>query len=204
MKIGNNVGFTLIELLAVITIMGILMAMSVMAYSSIVINQRKEIYVDDANIYTETARKLITQGVYDVSDMDTTYYIHAQQLSENGEDIASPWALFKEAYVVVVKDTEGVNHYYWVSLDEAGWRIDLNKIKLIEKKHVYNDPTKRFNNRQPIDGRKNIVVYDKTGTRTETKPFWEMTLEEGERCYGIEDVSDTEVRINNYKKRREN
>lgn len=195
---GEN-GFTLIELLAVITIMGILMGVAIGAYSTIVTNQRRQVYANDALTYTNNARSEVINGSYEVFDHDTTYYIHVDNLSEIGGPVSSPFGLFKDAYAVVIVDKNGVNQYYWVSTDEGGWSIDLSHEKNISRNSVYNKAGKTVNNRQPIGGRTKIVIWDKNNVRTEADPYWEMTLEEAEKCYGVIETSETTVKINNYK-----
>ena len=196
----NNKGFTLIELLAVITIMGILMGMSISAYSLIVNNQRKQIYANDALTYINNARADVINGTYEVFDHDTTYYIHVNNLSEREGLIQSAFgASYKGAYAVIITDKDSINRYYWVSTDQGGWTIDLSQEKNINRKSVYNDASRTINNRQPIGRRTKIVIWDENGQRTEAEPYLEMTLAEAEECYGVAELSETEVMISNYK-----
>ena len=194
----NEKGFTLIELLAVITIMGILMGIAIGAYSLIVTNQRKQVYANDALTYVDNARSGVISGDFRAGDHDTTYYIHVNNLSEVAPPIMSAFSAELDGYVAVIVDEEGIHKYYWVSKDAGGWSIDLTKEAKIKRNSVYNDIDMFLNNRQPIGGRKKIVIYDKDGKVVETMPYWTMTKAEAKECYGVQENPDGYT-IANYK-----
>ena len=62
MKKINNKGFSLIELLAVVLILGILMAISIAAYSSIIDGSRKDTYLDIVRLQAKAVSNLINGG----------------------------------------------------------------------------------------------------------------------------------------------
>ena len=71
-------------------------------------------------------------------------------LSDEPDTAKSPWAKWKDSYVVVTFETGGDFEFHWVSADEAGWRIDLEKETGLTKGDVYHSATnKDINFRMP-------------------------------------------------------
>lgn len=197
----DNRGFTLIELLAVVVIIAILMAIALPSINAILYNSRSEIYAQDAVAYVDATKNLVMDQTYTIDDFDTTYYIHINNLDDS--DLGpSPFAEWEDAYVAVILNDDGSKEYYWVSVDKAGWRIDLTRDKNIDKSDVYNGK-KTVNFRQPIGVRSKIVVYDKDGNMKSLTPYYDITKSELETCYSFKDVNDTEVMLTYYK-RKEN
>ncbi len=93
----NRDGFTLIELLAVITIMGVLMIIAVPAINAIILNSRKNVYVNDAKTYMQEGRKAVVEGRFQIDDPEYTYYIHLKNLVDDFNVIQSPWAAWANA-----------------------------------------------------------------------------------------------------------
>ena len=197
----KNRGFTLIELLAVITIMGVLMIIAVPSVTAIINSSRKKVYVQDALVYVNEARNLATHNLYSIDDPNTTYYIHINNLSDEPDTAKSPWAKWKDSYVVVTFETGGDFEFHWVSADEAGWRIDLEKETGLTKGDVYHSATnKDINFRNPIGGRRYIVLIDKNGVVQKFDPLLELTAEEAKKCYSFSPGSDNEMMLTYYKK----
>ena len=195
----DNRGFTLIELLAVVVIIAILMAIALPSINAILYNSRSEIYAQDAVAYVDATKNLVMDQTYTIDDFDTTYYIHINNLDDS--DLGpSPFAEWEDAYVAVILNEDGSKEYYWVSVDKAGWRIDLTKDKSIDKSDVYNGK-KTVNFRQPIGNRSKIIVYDKDGNMKSLPPYYEVTREQLEKCYSFRDVNDSEVMLTYYWKK---
>ena len=195
-------GFTLIELLAVITIMGILMLVAVTGISRVIENSRKKMYVNNARAFVKSARSDVTTGRFDISELDTSYYIHYSNLDMENEK-ASPWGPWEDAYVVVARTGNDKNpyEYAWVSKDTAGWRVDLKAEKELSKKDVYNDKNRALNNKAPFGTRNKIVIIGSDGQITNASQVVEMSKEEADRCYSYEFIeSDKSVKLTYYKK----
>ncbi len=201
MKKVKNRGFTLIELLAVITIMGILMVIAVPSITAIINNSRKNVYIQDALVYINEARNFVGEGQYAIDDPDVTYYIHLFNLVEDVNTAKSPWANWADSYVVVTFETGGNYDFYWVSADKAGWRVDLNAETKLKRSDVYHsDDSKPINYRNPIGGRRNIVLIDANGAFRKLQPLLELTAEEAKECYSFSGASDGGMMLTYYKK----
>ena len=196
--LNNKKGFTLVELLAVIVIMAILLMIAIPSISSILYDSRSKLYVQDALTYVTTAKQLVIDQTFTIDDFDTTYYIHINNLTE-GSKIRSPFSEWLDAYVVVTLNEDGTKDYYWVSCDNAGWKIDLKEDKLLSQKDVYNGK-KYVNNRQPVNGRSKIVIIDKDGYLTEITPRLGITEDEAKECFSFRNTSDTEAELTYYNK----
>ena len=198
----NRKGFTLIELLAVITIMGILMVVAIAGVSRVIENSRKKMYINTAKAYLRSVKHDITNGKYNISDYDTSYYIHINNIDMES-DSPSPWAPWEDAYAVIgLKETAGNPYEYaWVSKDTAGWRVDLKNENELSKKDVYNDKNKSLNNKAPFGNRNKVVIIGPDGQITNTSQVVEMTKEEADKCYSYEFIeSDKSVKLTYYNK----
>lgn len=193
-------GFTLIELLAVITIMGVLMAIAIPSVNLIIQNSRKNAYINDAHTFVGEVQKAVVDQRWAIDDLNTTYYIHINNVAENEDSGSSPWAKWKDAYVAVIFKEDGNFDYYWVSVDDAGWKVDLKHAPLLVKSDVYYSNEKKVNNRIPVGNRNKIVVIGKDGDMDETEPWLELTREEADECYSFKDTSDTTVTLTYYNK----
>lgn len=201
MKKRNERGFTLIELLAVITIMGVLMIIAVPSVTAIINNSRKKVYVQDALVYVNEARNLVAENQYPIDDPNTTYYVHINNLTDEPDTAQSPWAKWKDSYVAITFETGGDFEFYWVSADKAGWRINLEKETGLTKGDVYHsDSNKEVNFRNPIGGRRYIVLIDKNGSLLKFEPLLELTTEEAKKCFSFSPGSDGEMMLTYYKK----
>ena len=162
----NNKGFTLIEILAVIVLLGMLMSVALVAISKYVEDSKLKSYITIANQYMEIASIEIAKQELVIRDTNTVYYIHINNL-EGEEDISkSPFDEWADAYVVVVIDPDsGDYHYYWTSVDKAGYRIDetIDADLNVNSIYVTNDLT--INPAYPIGGRDYVTVYDKDGNK---------------------------------------
>ena len=186
MRKKNNKGFTLVELLAVIVIMGILIT---------IINSRKDIYLNDAKSLSTAGRQFVIDSNNDISEYDTSYYIHIGNLTEL-DSAKSPWAEWEDSYVIAVVNRDSTFDFYWTSMDKAGWKIDITESNKLEKNDVYNDSTKRqINNRNPIPGTNKIVVIDKNGYRTNYEPRVELTEEQAKQCFTLRNISENQVSV---------
>ena len=199
----KNRGFTLIELLAVITIMGILMVIGMAAISTIIENSRRDIYINNAKVYIKQAKIDVNDGKYQFYDLDTTYYIHIDNIEMETEEVQSPWAPWEDAYVAVIhtEDEKKPYQYAWASKDEAGWRIDLEEEEELDRDDIYNDPSRPLNNKAPFGTRNNIVIVGPTGEYTKGSQVVEMTKAEADKCYSYEFIeSNKTVKLTYYKK----
>ena len=202
--VGENMrdkrGFTLIELLAVITIMGALMMIAVPAVNLVIQNSRKNTYINDAKLFVNDATKEVINETWKIDDLDTTYYIHINNIVEDGLPSPSPWAEWSDAYVVVTFNEDGTFDYYWVSADKAGWKVDLKAEDKLIRSDVYYSDNKTINYRQPVDNRSKIVLIDANGVVRELEPYMEMTREQASSCYSFKDTSDTTITLTYYNK----
>ena len=197
-------GFTLIELLAVITIVGILMVMGFGAINYIIDNSRRELYIANAKVYINAARTEVNNGNYEFYDLDTTYYIHINNIElEHPDEVQSPWAPWEDAYVVVVHtdDNNKPYKYAWASKDQAGYRIDLEAEDSLDKRDIYNDSDRPLNSKAPYGTRNNVVIIGPDGNQIQGSQVVEMTKEEADKCYSYEFIEkDKSVKLTYYKK----
>ena len=200
----NKKGFTLIELLAVITIVGVLIMASTPAVSLVVDNVRKNTYLNVARNYIRAGKTKINGNDFDISwDTDTTYYIHINNFEMEKGEGQSPYAEFEDAYVVVIYTGEGKNlfYYYWASKDKAGYRMDVTREDLMNRKSIYHNSNRPLNNRAPVGVRNKIVIIDKNGSMSNASQVLEITAEEADRCYSYEFIeSNKTVKLTYYNK----
>lgn len=166
MKKLNNKGFSLVELLGVILLIGILMSMSMIAYSTIVDNSRKDAYLDIIKLQAKAVQNLVNGGDFYADDEETTYYFD-YRLVVDEETSKSPYADWDEAYIVVTFDGNKYT-YYWTGIDKAGWKIDLNKnTEKLERKDIYNKKGTKIKADKKIGSKNKIIIYDEFGEETE-------------------------------------
>lgn len=187
----NNKGFTLIELLAVITIMGILLVVSIIGINSIILNARKNVYVNDAKTYMQEGRKSVVDGRFKIDDPEYTYYIHLKNLVDDYNVIKSPWANWANAYVAVTLVDVSNPQYYWVSSDIAGWKVDIVHENKISKGKVYNSEGTKINYRVPLDGTKKVMLIDENGHMQEVAPYLSWTKEQASKCYSFKEEANS-------------
>ncbi|MBO5121316.1 MAG: leucine-rich repeat protein [Bacilli bacterium] len=198
MKLKDNSGFTLIELLAVITIMGVLMMIAIPGINGIIQNVRKNVYVNDAKAFKSEVQKAVMEQTWSkLTDPDTTYYIHINNVSDK-KPSPSPWAEWKDAYVVVTIGEKGEFNFHWLSVDDAGWKIDLKVADKLVKSDVYKSNVKRVNYREALGETTKVVVLDANGVWREFEPHLELTGEEADKCYSYERLEDNTITITWY------
>lgn len=188
-------GFTLIELLAVITITGVLVMIAIPSITIILQNVRKSIYVSDAKVFKNETQKEVINQTWAIDDKNTTYYIHINNVSEDREPSPSPWAKWKDAYVGITIDEKGGFNYYWLSVDNAGWKSDLVAIDDISRGDIFNTNIKKVNFREAIGETSKIAVLDANGVWRYYQPYLELTRDEASKCYSYYDKSDTTIKI---------
>ena len=201
MKI-NKKGFTLIELLAVVVIIGILMAVAIPSINLIIMDARKDIYVNSARTFINEAEKEVINSTFEIDDPDTTYYIHIANLVDDATNLGkSGFATWGDSYVVATMalvNNKVDTNYYFNSVDLAGWKITLIGRDKLKKSDVYQDARKTVDF-IPVGNRKKIVVYDANGTKiTDVKPLVSLSREKADQCYKYTET-ETEVTITEYK-----
>lgn len=199
---NNKKGFTLIEILAVIIIMGIIMIVAVPAVTKYINDSRKSAYITTAKDYIKEAESKVVSKEFEFYDKDVTYYINIKNLPlESGGD--SPFGEWVEAYVVVAYTPPETYHYYWVSLDSAGFKVDLTAREDLDESDIYsvdlNDANaSEVNSREPIGTRNNIVTIQDDGGQIETTQYIITTGEDADKCYSYEVNQETNTAIINY------
>ena len=199
----NSRGFTLIELLAVIVIMGILMAIAIPSINLIIMDARKDIYVNSARTFINEAEKEVVNSTFEIDDPDTTYYIHIANLVDDTTNLGkSGFATWSDSYVVATMDlvNNKVNtNYYFNGSDMAKWKITLIGRDYLKKSDVYQDSSKKINF-YPVGNRSKIVVYDKNGIKdTGQQPYVSISKEKANQCFNYRELSDTTISITGYK-----
>ena len=190
MKKINNKGFSLIELLAVVLILGILMAISIAAYSSIIDGSRKDASLDIVRLQAKAVSNLINGGDYYAEDLNTVYYFD-YRLVHDEDTSKSPYAEWDSAYIAVVFDGNKYT-YYWTGIDKAGWRIDLKKnVEKLGRKDVYNNKGSKIVPGNSIGARDNVVIYNKDGDETERTVSNDVSLSEAKKCFKVEETNGT-------------
>lgn len=190
MKKINNKGFSLIELLAVVLILGILMTISIAAYSSIIDGSKKDAYLDIVRLQAKAVSNLVNGGDYYAEDLNTVYYFD-YRLVQDDETSKSPYADWDSAYIAVVFDGNKYT-YYWTGIDKAGWRIDLKKnVEKLGRKDIYNNKGTKIVPGNSIGARDNAVIYNKDGDETERTVSNDVSLSEAKKCFKVEETNDT-------------
>ena len=150
-------GFTLIELLAVIIILGVIMMIAIPSVTNTITNSRKDSYVSTAKQVVKGAIPLVNGGEIEAYDTDTTYYIPASSI-ETENSLASPFAEFEQAYVIVGYTGEGYV-YYWASVDKAHQGIEMKDYNKIVRNDVKPN-IESIDTTIGIGNRKYIRIYD--------------------------------------------
>ena len=199
----NEKGFTLIELLAVIVIMGILMAIAIPSINLIIMDARKDIYVNSAKTFINEAEKEVINSTFEIDDPDTTYYIHIANLVDDATNLGkSGFATWSDSYVVATMNlvNNKVNtNYYFNSSDMAKWKITLVGRDSLKKSDVYQDTNKKVKF-MPVGNRRKIVIYDKNGVKiTDEEPYIMLDEEKAKNCYTYKSLSDTTLAITDYR-----
>ena len=196
--IKDERGFTLIELLAVITIMGVLMMIAIPTVTIIIQNVRKGTYINNAKAFKNEVQKEVINQTWQIDDPNKTYYIHINNVAEDRKPTPSPWADWKDAYVAVTVGGKGEYEFYWLSVDNAGWKVELELADELVRGDVFRTNTKRVNYREAIGETSKIAVLDANGVWREFDPHLELSREEANLCYSYEDTSDTTITITWY------
>lgn len=199
MVLKDKRGFTLIELLAVITIMGILMIVAIPTVTILIQNVRKNVYINDAKTFKNEVQKEVIDETWPIDDPSATYYIHINNVS-SGDPEPSPWADWKDAYVAVVLLPKGGYEYYWLSVDEAGWKTDLLVADDLHRGDIYKSNIKRVNYREAIGDTTKVILLDANGVWREFEPHLELSREQADECFSYEDTSDTTITLTYYDK----
>lgn len=192
----NRRGFTLIEILAVIIILGVIMTVAITGVSSYILNSKKEAYIVSARQYVTNAKMNLNTFVYSFKDLDTTYYVHINNLMEEKKS-DSPFGKWIDAYVVVTFN--GKTHdFYWVSVDETGNRVNLTKSDELNKDKVASSENLIVNNRVPVGNRNLIHIIDKDGNVQKTTQAIDLTIIEADECYSYTLNPDGTIMITYY------
>lgn len=199
MKKISNRGFSLVELLAVIVILGIFAGIAIAGVSRVIENSRKDAYLDIVIQHKQNIEKLINSDEYYVFDTNTVYYFdYRLGLDDPDKDDSSPFAKWINCYVVVTYDGKA-NHFYWVGIDKAGWRIDLKKeVSKLKKSDIYNSKNTYISTGNSIGGRDNITVYKYGEDAVETTASLDVTSEQAKQCFKFEQLSNGTYSITGY------
>ncbi len=163
----NKNGFTLVEMLAVIVILGVVMAIAVVSVNSYIEKSKKDTYVSTAHEYMTIASNMIAQQKIVIRDPKTVYYIHVANLDTEKKLSKSPYGKWIDAYVVVTVDSKTNDvTFYWTSVDEKGFRVDLVKEADLDIKDVHHSDNLTIDTNQIIGEREKIVIYGKDGKKT--------------------------------------
>ena len=198
----NNRGFTLIELLAVIVIMGILMAIAIPSINLIIMDARKDIYVNSVRTFINEAEKEVVNSTFEIEDPDTTYYIHIANLVDDPTNLGkSGFATWSDSYVVatmnLINDKTNYN-YYFNGSDMAKWKIELVGRDKLKKDDVYQAKNKKIRF-LPVGNRSKLVIYDKNGLRIDNQKPYIMTSEEkAKKCFSYSDLGNNTLAIIGY------
>ena len=160
----NKKGFTLIELLAVIIILGVLMLIAIPSVTKYIDNSRKESYLSTVKTLTKGAVNQVNTGIYDVFDLDTTYYLPISCISSENAKV-SPYGDLVSSYVVFVYDGNGFDYYY-TGTDTSNMGILLthvNKITINDIKTGIKES--QIDTSIGVDNRNNNVLINCDGSK---------------------------------------
>ncbi len=176
----NNKGFTLIELLAVIIILGILMLIAIPSVTTYVNNSRKNAYVSSAKKTVEGVSMLIASKQITLNEDDTTYYIPGACIATESGDAVSPYADWKDRYIVVTYDsTKQAHDYYWASTDEVEMGVYLTYRDKLDVDDI-KPGVKEITTDVGIGDREKIVVFQEPcDFNPPSKPALEHIPEKG-------------------------
>ena len=185
----NKKGFTIIELLGVIVVIAILMSIALFGASQILITAKKNIYVNNAKEFMKAARYEIMKDRerFPIDDPNTTYYIHIKNFqSVMDKDLGSPFADWKEAYVVVAMDDNKNFIYGWASQDKANYTVKTITELELDREDVVRDGSP-LNTKSPLGARTYITTIDRNGVKQpRTTQATEMTRPEADECFSYE------------------
>lgn len=199
MKRLNNKGFSLVEMMGVIAILGIFLLLAIPALSNLLIEKRKQAYLDSIIIQKNVVEQMITSEKYNVYDKEKVYYFDYALFADSNTKGNSPFGKWKECYVVVTFDGK-LNHFYWTGMDEKGWKVDLRKeVYKIKTKDIYHTNSTNFIAGNTIGGRDNVVIY-KAGNEepVEQTPSNDVSYEDAVRCFSLEKLADGTYSIIDY------
>ena len=201
MKI-NKKGFTLIEMLAVIVILGLIMSIAVTSVMNYIESSKRKTYISIANQYIAIAGEKFAKQDLVARDSNTVYYVHINNLNTEKGLQKSPYGNWIDAYVVVTIDPKSNDfNYYWTSVDDKGFRVDLVEEANLKVNSIYVSDDFTINPNYPLGGRDKIVVYDKDKNRLVDAPAVDMTFADAENCYDwVEDETTGNIKITNYDK----
>ena len=197
----NNKGFSFIELLGVVVIMGVILLLAIPSISRLIVDARKQAYIDAVIIQKNTVEAAITSDRYYVYDKETVYYFDYKMFSDEDDRGRSPFGDWVDCYVVVTYDGKD-NHFYWTGLDSNGWKIDLRKqVSKLTTKDVYHSSSTNFIPGNTVGARDNVVIYkDGEDEPTEQTPSNDVSYADAVRCFDLEQLADGTYRITGYNK----
>lgn len=196
-KVGSR-GFSLIELLAVVVILGVLSAVGIGAYSRIVTKSKLEAYLDVVKLQAKEASKLVNAGDYYADDDNTVYYFD-YKIFDDDKSMQSPFGKWINAYVAVVFDGDKY-YYYWIGVDDAGWRIDLKKqVNKLTIKDIYHSSSKNIRPGNSIGGRDQTVIYEDGKDEKVDEVSNDVTSVEAKKCFKFKKINGgSEYSITDY------
>ena len=195
----DNKGFSFIELLGVVVIMGVLLLLAIPSISRLIVDSRKQAYIDSVIIQKNTVEAAITADRYYVYDQNTVYYFDYKMFSDADDRGKSPFGDWIDCYVVVTYDGEN-NHFYWTGLDSNGWKIDLRKqVSKLKTKDVYHTNSTSFIPGNTVGARDNIVIYKEGQDEpAEQTPSNDVSYADAVRCFDLDQLSDGTYSIVGY------
>lgn len=180
---NRNRGFTLIELLAVVVILGVIMAIAIPLVSGYIDSSKKESYIKTAQAYARAAQSEVNSEKYQIDDPNAVYYIHISNI-EMKEHTKSPYGEWKDAYVVVtLSEDRKLMTFYWVSVDQKGYKIKLKEASQLKKRDIIHENDQTISATQTIGGRDKIILIGEGNQEEEKDSSVEMTGDEAKTCF---------------------